>query len=198
MERNFFVPASQWVHPLKGLCQEKTLPRLQERSFFLAETGPGRNYTYPEASDTFTLAEISQAVVSVIYFTAPVTHQDQGPGTIGPVRGNRLIVLVPDPFRNSRTRKSSVPDRAQKFSDKSCGLKTNPELVHGLGSKEAENLLGGADGQSIFVVLPNPPQDSPLQPTLRRRPVWDRRVPDPASRNKPLGPACGPARCGPP
>jgi hypothetical protein len=31
-------------------------------------------------------------------------------------------------------------------------------MVHGLGSKEAENLLGGADGQSGLVVLPTPGQ----------------------------------------
>jgi hypothetical protein len=29
-------------------------------------------------------------------------------------------------------------------------------MVHGQGSKEAENLLGGADDQSILVVLPTP------------------------------------------
>ena len=93
---------------------------MQERAIFFLQCL--NVLELPPVFNVITLAEISKVNVSAI------SSLHQSPIRIkvierqGVYMNTSLPYVHQDPFRPKRTRKSSVPDRAQWFSDKSHGF----------------------------------------------------------------------------
>jgi len=97
---------------IKRLCQEKKDLRKQERAIFFLQGIDVLEHT--PVSNVITHAEISKVDVSAII------SLHQSPIRIRSLKGKRVMkhifaLCYQGPFRAKRTRKSSVPDRAQWF-----------------------------------------------------------------------------------
>jgi len=111
-------------HPLKGTSSMKKLPRSRKK-----QKSSLRDEPVDFARCFFPLLaapDISLVCVGG-FFTAPVTHQDQG-------LRRCVVTFLPAtlcaPSANRRSRKSAVPYRVQSFSFKSNGFEPTPILVH--------------------------------------------------------------------
>lgn len=137
---------------------------------------------------------------------APGTHPDLGLGDEPVVRGRFLAPqqpVIPDPFRQRRTRGSSVPNRVQKKRTKSVAI-NQLHMAHGLGSKDAHPSCG-VDGAPINALVlpastrgPHPARlkrtKPPRSPQTSWPPQTERFL---VKSNRPPAPACAPTHYGP-
>ena len=136
---------------------------------------PGRDAAGSVVQSLCTVAVVSLGSSVSDFFTAPVTHQDQGrsrnrssdshkPAVCGAERpltqsrsGANLALLTIDPFRHVRADQKifgTMP--CPRGMSQTLWFLTNPGMAHGMGSEDTLNLCGWNGFQSELVVLPTP------------------------------------------